>query len=304
MSRWGLPGRRRKAATRAAEAADRPSMDVSVVMPVGSVDQALVSALDHLGKQITPFAWELVIALNTDATDDRVALENHVADLPFPTRIIDASAVRSASFARNTGAAAATGSKLVFCDADDEVDLGWLANIVTALVPATAIGGHLDERRLVVAGQENWRPPATPGALPSFLGAKYLVSANMAVWADDFRAVRGFDETLIRGEDLDFSWKLLEAGVDLRYEPSAVVHYRHRAGLKPLLQQHYLYGRGMAQALARRPPPGSSANGSRLLRANGQRVEHQSAVHVLRRGAIAAGRMRGLLDARGMQSAE
>ena len=119
----------------------------------------------------------------------------------------------------------------------------------------------------------------------------------MAIWAEDFTAVGGFDETLIRGEDIDFAWKLSERGIELRYCADAIIHYRHRAGLKSLLQQHYLYGRGMAQVLSRRQPPGTEHEGaSRMLKANGQKVENQSPINVMRRGAIAAGRLRGLID--------
>ncbi len=274
------------------------AIEVSVVMPVGSVDPTLESALDHLDAQIVSFEWELVLALNTKDPVARRLLEGLVDAHAFDARIIDASDVRSASHARNVGANHARGEKLAFCDGDDQAEPDWLQQLIDALEPGTAIGGHLGEEELVVPGQENWRPPATPGNLPAFLGADYLVSANMALWAEDFAAVGGFDCDLIRGEDIDFSWRLIESGIELRYEPTAVMHYRHRAGLRSLLQQHYLYGRGMAQVLARRPPPGVESSGNRMLQANGQKTENQSVVHVLRRGAIAAGRVRGLLDDR------
>lgn len=272
--------------------------EVSIVMPVGGVDEALRGALQKLDVQTAPFPWELVIGLNTKSPDDRSLLESLLAVRSFDARIVDASAKRSASFARNTAAAEARGAQLVFCDGDDEAEPDWLEKIVAAHEPGTAIGGHLAEDRLVVDGQQDWRPLATPGCLPSFLGAPYLVSANMAIWAEDFAAVGGFDDGLIRGEDIDFAWKLTERGVELRYCADAIIHYRHRAGLASLLQQHYLYGRGMAQVLARRQPPGTDDQGASLMfKANGQKVENQSSIHVLRRGAIAAGRLRGLLDA-------
>ena len=270
--------------------------DISVVMPVGGVDEALRSALKCLDAQSASFDWELVIGLNTDDPEERELLDSLLSVRSFNVRVVGASQTRSASYARNTAASHASGSRLIFCDGDDEAEPDWLENIVAAHLPGTAIGGHLAEDRLVIEGQEDWRPPATPGCLPSFLGAPYLVSANMAIWAEDFAAVNGFDETLIRGEDIDFAWKLSEHGIELRYCAGAVIHYRHRAGLRSLLQQHYLYGRGMAQVLARRQPPGTEHDGaSRMLKANGQKTENQSGIHVLRRGAIAAGRLRGLL---------
>ncbi len=278
------------------------SAAVSVVMPVGSVDDRLEQALQHLVDQETTFTWDFVISLNTPDTSAARELEDMLDRCALEADIVDSSQIRSASYARNSGGRRAQGNVLVFCDGDDEAAPGWLQAIVGALEPGTAVGGHLAEDRLMIAGQESWRPPATPGGLPSFLGADYLVSANMAVWASDFEAVGGFDETLLRGEDIDFGWKLLERGIELRYAGDAVVDYRHRAGLRSLLEQHYLYGRGMAQVLARRNPPGSDG-GSKLLKANGQKVHKRSVINVARRGAIAVGRLHGLLDARRIEKA-
>lgn len=274
-------------------------LDVSVCMPVGRVDHQLRNALAKLDEQSTDATWELVLGLNTSSVADRDQLESMLTDFSFAARVIDATDTRGASYARNTAARAANSERLFFCDGDDEAEPTWIENLLCAHEPGTAIGGHLGEDRLIIAGQENWRPPATPGKLPSFMGAPYLVSANMAIWAKDFDAAGGFDQQLRHGEDIDFAWKLSDDGVELRYCANAIIHYRHRAGLKSLVQQHYAYGRGMAQILAHRQPPGiDDAGASLMFKANGQKVEKQSPVQVLRRGAIAAGRVRGLLEQR------
>lgn len=282
---------------------------VSVVMPVGSVDPELDEQLAALADQeplrgcaegVPSADWELVISLNTDDPAQRSRLDEAIdrfTELGGPTapavRVVDSSAVRSASHARNVGAAAATAELLAFCDGDDIADKSWLAAIVEALDATPAVGGYLEESLLAVPGQENWRPPATPGGNPSFLGHPFLVSANMGVRADAFAATGGFDEDLLRGEDIAFSWALIRNGIQPGYCADAVMHYRHRKGLRPMLRQHYLYGRGMAQILRRHGTPDGSKP---LLKANGQAVEHRSAVHVARRGAIAVGRAVGLVE--------
>lgn len=272
-------------------------IDISVVMPVGSIEPELSEQLRALSQQTFDRPWELVLSLN--APDGRDALEAALEafTVDVAVSIIDSSAIRSASHARNVGAAAAKAERIAFCDADDIADPAWLATMFQALDHHRAVGGFLDEERLAVPGQENWRPPATPGGNPSFLGHDFLVSANMAVWADDFHAVGGFDETLLRGEDIAFSWALLRRGIGLGYSADAVMHYRHRRGLWPMLKQHYLYGRGMSQIMARiGTPDGEPAGrGPASLRPNGQPVEKMSSVHVLRRGSIAVGRVVGLV---------
>jgi glycosyltransferase involved in cell wall biosynthesis len=265
----------------------------SVVIPVGRVDAHLAEQLVALAGQRQADDWEVVLSLNTADPDQRAALEHLIADHPR-CRIVDSSDSAGASHARNVGARAARSSRLVFCDADDIAAPGWLDAMLRALGEHVAVGGHLDEARLAVPGQEGWRPPATPDRLPAFLGHPYLVSANLGIHRHAFELVGGFDETLTRGEDMVISFDLARAGVDLAYAGDAVIHYRHRAGLLPMLRQHYLYGIGMSEVVRRGRLPGGAIGGVRALRPSGTPVEHRSWVNAARRAAIAAGRVVGL----------
>jgi glycosyltransferase involved in cell wall biosynthesis len=271
---------------------------VSVVVPVGSLDRDLDEALAALGAQDFESSWEIVLALNAaDAEPD--AVDRLLAANPR-VRVVPATEVRGASYARNVGAEAASSEIIAFCDGDDIADPGWLRHLVAAVAPGRAVGGHLDESLLAIAGQENWRPPATPGDLPRFQGHPYIVSANLALYRRDFLEAGGFDLSLIRGEDIAFSWRLSRQGIELSYVPSAVIHYRHRRGLWTMLHQHYLYGRGMAQVLASEGTPADSAGRSVLgsLRPNRQLVEVWSMAQVLRRVALGWGRVAGTLQER------
>ncbi len=275
---------------------------VSVVMPVGRVDPELSEQISALGVQTYRGPWELVVSLNAADRQQRAALEAALephAD-SLTVRIVDSSDCRSASHARNVGARAADGELLLFCDADDIADRQWIEQLSAALDFYGAVGGFLDEDVLSVPGQEHWRPPATPGALPTFLGHPFLVSANMGVIRSNFEAVGGFDTGLVRGEDIALSWDLLERGIELGYCAEAVMYYRHRRGLSAMMHQHYLYGRGFSQILARRGTPGTDggATGLSALKPNGQAVARISFPYFLRRGSIAAGRVVGLVEER------
>ena len=278
---------------------------VSVVIPVGRVDDDLPLQLEALAGQSLDRPWELVLSLNTSDQTERRSLETLLADADesghqLNATIVDSSDMRSASHARNVGAAAASGEVLLFCDGDDIADEDWMSVLVDRAMTEQAVGGHLEEELLAVPGQEDWRPPATPDGLPSFLGFPFLVSANMAVHRTVFEKVGGFDTSLLRGEDIAFSWDLIDAGVELTYAADAVIHYRHRSGLWPMMKQHYLYGRGMSQLLARRGQPGNDGGtgGLRALKANNQRVDRKNLPYFARRGSIAAGRVIGLIAER------
>lgn len=268
---------------------------VSVVVPAGAVDDLLAVALRALSAQEGAAPYEVVVALNAGAPAATRALEQLIAEIGDPRlRWVDASAVRSASYARNCGARAARAPLLAFCDGDDIVRPDWLAVLVEALATHTVVGGRLVE--FADAGElPSWRPPATPDALPTFMGVPYLVSANMALTAAAFESVGGFDETLTRCEDIAISWQLIRRGHDLHFEPRAVVDYRVRGSVRTMLRQHYLYGIGMSEVLVRDGRPGDDSGAAGvLLRPNNQPGGLRSPVAVLRKGAIGTGRLVGL----------
>jgi len=279
-------------------------MSVCVVIPVGGFDELLERQLHAVLTQQTDTAFSVVLSVNTaDA-----GVVRSIGDLV--TRIADARVHiansadrRGAAHARNCGVRAAPveADVIAFCDADDLVEDGWLRGLLDALGSRSAVGGRLID---VFANprQAAWRPPATPNGLPTFQGVPYLLSCNMAIRRDAFDAVGGFDIDLVRCEDIAISWALLRAGHVVGYVNDAVVQYRHRPGLWALLRQHELYGRGMSQVLVRYGlPTGDSwetPRGAALLRPNGQRATKRSLVGTMRRGAIAFGRVRGLVDER------
>jgi cellulose synthase/poly-beta-1,6-N-acetylglucosamine synthase-like glycosyltransferase len=279
-------------------------MAVCVVIPVGGLDPAFEPQLRAVLAQQLDRPFTVVLSVNTAHPAARAAVDDLVARVgDARVRTVSSAGMRSAAHARNVGLRAAPpdADLVAFCDADDLVAEGWLAALVDALGDDAAVGGHLIDEH-PDPRQATWRPPATPGELPSFLGVPYIVTANMVVRRDAFEAVGGFDTSLVRCEDIAISWALLAAGHRIAYAPDAVVHYRHRAGLWPLLRQHELYGRGMAQVLARYGVPQGdgwrTGSGLSMLRPNGQRAARRSLVGTARRAALAIGRVHGIVEER------
>jgi hypothetical protein len=164
------------------ERAPAPSPVVSVVIPVGRVDELLEKQLHAVLAQVTSFPFEVVVSCNDPDGVGRLAVARVVKQLSDQRlRAVWSGDLASAAHARNVGARSADASIVAFCDADDEVAPGWLEALVRDVDVGVAVGGHLDEERFAVPTHEGWRPRATPGHLPAFLGVGYAVSANMAV---------------------------------------------------------------------------------------------------------------------------
>jgi glycosyltransferase involved in cell wall biosynthesis len=198
---------------------------VSVVIPARNAAATIAEQLRRVGAEALAVPWTIVVADNgsTDATPDLV--RNH-ARVDGRVRLVDASGARGPAHARNAGARAATGELLCFCDADDEVEPGWLPALVAGAAGHHFVAGRLDVDTINAPAvrRRRPRPPAAQLTPPPF-----APSGNFAVWSDVFTAAGGFDETLRTSEDVDLSRRLVAAGGRMGWAPDALVHYRFRA---------------------------------------------------------------------------
>ena len=65
---------------------------------------------------------------------------------------------------------------------------------------------------------------------------------NLGIRKATFDAVGGFDEALRANEDHDLALRLRLAGIEVHFEPAAVVHYRYRQSPRALWRQGLTYG--------------------------------------------------------------
>ncbi len=210
---------------------------ISVVVPVLNGMPWLEEQLEALACQQCDEPWEVVVADN-GSTDGSVDVARRFAASDPRFFVVDASARRGAPAARNAGVRRARGDRLLFCDADDLVQAGWVQSFSRALEKSDVVGGVFD------FGSLNGRPgsdvrPATVdqlGFLPAGLGA------NLAVRREPFEAVQGFSEDMAVGEDIDLCWRLQLAGFRFAIEPGARVAKRGRHEFRAVFRQAISYG--------------------------------------------------------------
>ncbi len=111
----------------------------------------------------------------------------------------------------------------------------------------------------VVASYEAHRSPLDLGTEPARVAPRtrvpYVPTACVVARGDALRAVGGFDETLLVGEDVDLEWRLGEATPPwrVRFEPATRVVADTRTRLGAFLRRRVDYGTSAAP-LARRHP--------------------------------------------------
>lgn len=287
---------------------ERPS--ISVIIPAHNPGAALLGQLASLSDEAVPDDWEVIVVDNRSTDGWPEAAVNDMRGR-LPVRLVSAGERSGAAYARNVGAAAARGSWLLFCDADDTIRPGWVLALSRALTSAGVAAGpvFLTEALNSAAVLEWHGGPAAPASGEPSLPFEYLPaggSGNLAVTRDAFCAVDGFDERFATAEDLDFCIRVQEAGFPFRFVPDAGVDVRLRASIRSMVVQHYRYGLGAAQLYARHYPEiarrqrlTQELNEIRiLLRRTKGVAERASRARLIRDWASKIGRLHGGLKAR------
>jgi len=194
------------------------------------------------------------IVVDDGSTDGTAAL---VADHFPEVRLIQIPA-SGLSAARNAGADAASGTILAFTDDDCEPDSEWLVRLDRAF----------HDPEIAAAGGPNLPPPArnaqeaviraAPGApshvLLDDIHAEHLPGCNIAVRKEVFQSIGGFDPVFrTAGDDVDFCWRLTDAGHRLGFVPGAFVWHWRRPSIRAFLRQQIGYGKAEKLLLAKHP---------------------------------------------------
>lgn len=234
------------------------------MIPSRNAARELPSQLRSLAVQETDVRWEVVVSDNgsTDGTRD-VALG--YADR-LDIRVVDASREPGRAFACNEGARAARGNSICFLDADDEVAPGYVQAMAAALRVHSFVGAKVDlslNTGWVAASRD---PFQQEGLLNVFGYLPFGIGCTLGVRREAFDAVNGFSGEIRFDEDVDFCWRVQQAGVPMAFVPEAVVRYRFRDDLWALFTQTVNYGSGQVLLYRRYRHMGMPRRTPRMLR--------------------------------------
>ncbi len=220
--------------------------EVSIIIPVLDGLPEIDVQLHALAVQNYSGTFEVVVSDN-GSTD---GLRDYLAGVswPFTLRWVDASGKRGVSYARNVGIDAARYELLAIVDHDDAVHPGWLTAMVTAAETFDAVGGAVELCSLNSPEVATWRHTPPPGESFATTYLPYAQGNNIAMWRRVVETVGYFDENMVGGgEDIDYSWRIQQAGMTLGHAPDAFVAYRLRTTMRESFQQGVGYGRTVCQ---------------------------------------------------------
>lgn len=210
------------------------AVDVSVMVCTRNRCEALARLLERLEQLAVPAGvrWELIVVDN-GSTDGTAALLGAYCGA-LPLRVVR-EPKRGLSRARNAGLAVATGDILLLTDDDCLPDVHWLATVRDEFARAPGLdvlGGRVelyDERDQPTTT----RTSRERETITMVFNLDGIIGCNMAFRRSVLGVSGPFDVALGggtgagAGEDVDFVYRALRAGLRAEYTPDVLVYHNH-----------------------------------------------------------------------------
>jgi GT2 family glycosyltransferase len=213
---------------------------VSIIVCSYNGAKTLAECLESLGRIDYP-NYE-VILVDDGSTDNTPEIAARFPDIRYVHQTN-----HGLSHARNHGARISKGEIFAYTDSDCMADPDWLYYLLTTLLGGdyAGVGGPN-----VSPPAQNWVQAcvaAAPGGPSHVLltdtVAEHIPGCNMAWYRWAFENVGGFDPEYHKaGDDVDFCWRVQQAGHAIAFSPTAVVWHHRRFTLRAFRKQQEGYG--------------------------------------------------------------
>jgi GT2 family glycosyltransferase len=237
----------------------------SLVIPTHQRRESVLRGVRALERQVErDFEAIVVVDGSTDGTAE--ALRD--LSVSFPIEVLEQENM-GAGQARNTGAAVASGELLLTLDDDMEPDPAMLsehdrshregADVVLGDMPI-----HPDSPRNMLSwGVGEWARTrrerlSSPGAE---IGLGDLLTGQLSLSRAAYDRVGGFDASFTRegmfgGEDIDFGYRLIEAGYSIVFNPAAISYQYYDVDPARYLERTREAGRARHELIRKHPELG------------------------------------------------
>ncbi|ATW24922.1 mycofactocin biosynthesis glycosyltransferase MftF [Candidatus Formimonas warabiya] len=218
---------------------------VTVIIPVRNRPEDIRDCLSSLGNLDYPKEKLEIIVVDDASTDDTAGVIRE-----FGVKLVSHDVCKGPGACRNRGGEAASGEILAFLDSDCTVSPSWLKEMVRffSLPGIGAMGGFVAGyyQSSAVDRYEDAFSSLNMGKRVLFesnaASMFYVPTCNFLVRREVFREIQGFQPQMQVGEDVDFCWRLRNAGHHLLYVPTGVVFHKHRNLFRKMLKRRFDYG--------------------------------------------------------------
>lgn len=220
--------------------------EISVVVPFHGPEEALLKCLSALSGQTVRSRMQVVVSVDGPEMPERAG---NLADL-----MVSTGEKKGPAAARNLGWRRSSGSIILFTDSDCEPEPDWAERMAEPLRSGFSAskgvytrGGSAPVQRLAqIEFEERYRIIAKAGRVT--MADTYSAGFTREM----LERTGGFDESfpVPDHEDVDLSWRLLDAGGTICFVPAAGVAHTHRSRWSAYFMLKMSRGRWRLRVLA------------------------------------------------------
>jgi glycosyltransferase involved in cell wall biosynthesis len=173
----------------------------SIIIPAYNEEKYLPKTLEHIGQALSHLSCPSeIIVVDNDSTDSTKRVAESFGAKVFP------ESERNIARVRNTGARNSTGNILIFVDADTLVPDTLFQRIASVMEEENCFGGAVAVKYADL--QRKWMKVYLLGW--KFWGTVFNMKQGAAQFCRKsvFEQLRGYDESIFMGEDVEFYWRL------------------------------------------------------------------------------------------------
>jgi GT2 family glycosyltransferase len=189
---------------------------------------------------------QVVVVNGGDAHADEIVQKFSVLRPPSSVEIkLVKTANKNLAASRNVGLPHCTGDIIAMTDDDAEVFPDWVAQMkrIHAEHPEAGVVGGPVIGAETASFISRLADRVTFPAYATARTVRTLPGVNVSYKRQVIEQVGLQDETLFRGEDVDYNWRAMQWGWTVYYDSRVRVLHHHRPTLRGFLNQHYMYGR-------------------------------------------------------------
>ena len=202
---------------------------ISIIIPTRDRGASVAECLESIYAQDYASDRVEIIVVDDGSLDETNKLVS-----TFPCKLLTNPSSRGQAYCRNLGAQHAQGEILAFLDDDCVAGKTWLRDLTPYFQweEIGAVGGYVDgySKRSLLDRYEREFSLLNLGKyiFRSTNDRFFIPTCNMLVRKKAFVETGGIRETLHIGEDVDFCWRMRDAGWHSLYVPTGTVMHKHR----------------------------------------------------------------------------
>jgi glycosyltransferase involved in cell wall biosynthesis len=222
-------------------------MKLSVVIACFNGAKTLADVFEGLMRQDWDGEWEVVFVNNGSTDESEQIARSYQGKVPA-LRIVQAwrpgEPHLGVGHTYAVGMRAAAGDAVLLHDSDDVVGDGWLKAMAAALATHDVVAARMDMNRL----NKPWLLPKQPVQVSELVLSgeepriPFAFGCTLGIRRSAIEKIGLPDTSCQWAVDMDYGFRIHNAGYQVFLVPDAVLHYRLRSGLRARFKQGRGYG--------------------------------------------------------------